>query len=295
MGTQIETKPVEQTEMGIESVRDQFYNAVNFNHAMEPRIAKKLNLQPAPMPSTGGAGPSTASADQLWGALGRAELDQSRARRSRIVAFARSEPAYASFGVLRTKVLKSLRLNNWTTVAITSPEPGCGKSVLAVNLAFSMAKLQNCRVALLDLDFRRPQISAILGPEMARPTADFLEGQSPIEGAFVRYGDNLAVSAGRHGIKFPAELLQSQSARAAMVEVRERLGADVVLLDLPPVLGSDDVLAFLPNVDCTLLVVGAGLTSIAQLRRCEQELASETNLLGMVLNKCRHGESHGYY
>jgi protein-tyrosine kinase len=262
---------------------------------MEAGIAK-LKLQPALIPATGGATQSSATpVDELWAALRRAELDRRRARRGRIVTFARSSPEHASFDVLRTKLLRSLRLNNWTTVAITSPEPGCGKSVVALNLAFSMANLQNCRVVLLDLDFRRPQVSAILDPHMARPTAAFLGGKTPVESAFVRYGSNLAVSAGRNGISFPAELLQSDSARAAMIEIRERLCPDVVLLDLPPILGSDDVLAFLPNVDCTLLVVGAGLTTAAQVRRCEQELANETNLLGMVLNKCQYGQSSGYY
>jgi MinD-like ATPase involved in chromosome partitioning or flagellar assembly len=166
-----------------------------------------------------------------------------------------------------------------------------------MNLAFSLANLSNYRVALVDLDFRRPQISTILGmgPDAARPTAAFLQGHRPIEAAFVRYGNNLAVSAGTSGVKFSAELLQSQAARAAMVQIRERLNPGIILVDMPPVLGSDDVLAFLPNVDCTLLVVGAGLTSIAQVRRCEKELANETNLLGMVLNKCRYGQSSGYY
>lgn len=259
---------------------------------MEPGLAK-LKLQPITLPATQGA--AQPSLDKHWAGLERAKLSQNRARRGRIVTFARSEPEHASFDVLRTKVLRSLRLNNWTTVAITSPEPGCGKSVVAVNLAFSMANLKDCRVVLLDLDFRRPRISAILGPEMARPTAAFLGGKSPIEGAFVRYGDNLAVSASRTGISFPAELLQSQSTRAAMIQLRESLSPGVVLLDLPPVLGSDDVLAFLPNVDCALIVVGAGLTSMAQVRLCEHELSSGTNVLGMVLNKCRHGQSSGYY
>jgi Mrp family chromosome partitioning ATPase len=211
------------------------------------------------------------------------------------VTFARSDPAHASFDVLRTKVMRSLGLNSWRTVAITSPEPGCGKSVVAVNLAFSIANLRSRRVVLLDLDLRRPQVSAMLGATMSRPTANLLQGNCPIEKAFVRYGDNLAVSASRSAVNLSAELLQSESARVVLRDILDRLNPDVVLLDLPPVLGSDDVLAFLPNVDCTLLVVGAGLTTIAQLRRCEQELAGETALLGMVLNKCEHEQRQGYY
>jgi protein-tyrosine kinase len=263
---------------------------------MEPGLVKKLKLQPPRSPAVDEVpGPSAASADQLWAAIERAEVDPRRARRNRIVTFARNEPEHASFDVLRTKLLRSLKLNNWTAVAITSPEPGCGKSVVAVNLAFSMANVKNCRVVLLDLDFRRPRIGAMLGLNTARPTAAFLDGKNSIERSFVRYGDNLAVSAGSDGVHLPAELLQSQPARAAMIEVRKRLSPDVILLDLPPVLGSDDVLAFLPNVDCALLVVGAGTTSITQVRRSERELSRDTNLLGMVLNKCRHEQDRGYY
>jgi protein-tyrosine kinase len=269
---------------------------------MEPRLAA-VKVQPEPTveetarPSAVErvAQPSAVSGDGQWAALERAEIRPRVARKGRLVTFARSDPAHASFDVLRTKLLKTLRLNGWTTVAITSPEPGCGKSVVSVNLAFSLAKLCDCRIVLLDLDFRRPRMSAILGPDMARPTAAFVGGSIPLESAFVRYGDNLAVSAGRNGVDSSAELLQSQSARSAMEQIRERLKPDVVLVDLPPVLGGDDVLAFLPNVDCTLMVVGAGMTNLAQVRRCEEELAGETNLVGMVLNKCRHGHSDGYY
>lgn len=286
-------KPVEQSED--QAARGQIQHPTEVNHTMEPRLAK-LKLQPAAITVTGGTvEPSPTLSDGLWANLERAEIDERRARRGRIVTLTRRDPAHASFDILRTKVLRSLRFNNWTTVAITSPEPACGKSVVAANLAFSMANLQNCRVVLMDLDFRRPQLSAILGSEMSCPTAAFLEGKRTIEEAFVCYGDNLAVSAGRIGFDSPAELLQSRSAQAALMEVRQRLNPDVILLDLPPVLGGDDVLALLPSVDCTLLVIAAGLTTIAQVHRCEQELASETKLLGMVLNKCRHGESSGYY
>jgi protein-tyrosine kinase len=260
---------------------------------MELGFATRLKLQSAPFPAVDVS--AQPSVDALWASLSPAELDTRRARRGRVVTLDRSDPAHTSFDVLRTKVLRSLRFNSWTAVAITSPEPGCGKSVVALNLAFSLANLQSCRVVLVDLDFRRPQISAILGPEMARPTAAFLAGSSPIEDAFVRYGDNLAVTACGAGIDFSAELLQSTATRRAMMHIREQLNPTVILLDLPPLLAGDDVLAFLPNADCTLLVVGAGLTTIAQVRRCEQELAGETNMLGMVLNKCRHGQSNGYY
>ncbi|RVD59177.1 chromosome partitioning protein [Mesorhizobium sp. M2D.F.Ca.ET.185.01.1.1] len=256
----------------------------------------KVKLQPAAHASLEVvAQQSIVSVEDQWAGLELVELDGDRAREARLVTFAPEEPAQASFDVLRTKVVRCLNVNNWTTVAITSPEPESGKSVVAANLAFSLANLQSCRVVLLDLNLRQPQISSILGLGMARPTESFLQGRSSIKSTFVRYGDNLAVSAGSHGITHSAELLQSQSARTAMIQLHDRLCPTVVIVDLPAVLGSDDVLAFLPNIDCTLLVAGAGTTTMAKIRCCEQEIAGETNLLGIVLNKCRYGRDGGYY
>ncbi|TPI50225.1 CpsD/CapB family tyrosine-protein kinase [Mesorhizobium sp. B2-9-1] len=256
----------------------------------------KVKLQPAAHAALEVvARQSMVSVDEHWAGLERVELDGDRAREARLVTFAPGEPAQASFDVLRTKVLRCLNVNNWTTVAITSPEPETGKSIVAANLAFSLANLQSCRVVLLDLNLRQPQISSILGLGMARATESFLQGRSSIKSTFVRYGENLAVSASSHGVTRSAELLQSQSARTAMIQLHDKLCPAVVIVDLPAVLGSDDVLAFLPNIDCTLLVVGAGTTTMAKIRCCEQELVGETNLLGIVLNKCRYGHDGGYY
>jgi Mrp family chromosome partitioning ATPase len=67
---------------------------------------------------------------------------------------------------------------------------------------------------------------------------------------------------------------------------------------MPPVLVDDDVLAFAPEVDAVLLVVSQGTTDRAALERV-MHLLSETNILGVVLNRCDDksgGEyAYGYY
>ena len=74
-----------------------------------------------------------------------------------------------------------------------------------------------------------------------------------------------------------------------MAELRSQLKPDILILDMPAMLGSDEVLACLPLVDCVLLVAEAERTSFGEVDLCERELAARTNLLGVVLNKCRHG------
>jgi Mrp family chromosome partitioning ATPase len=67
-----------------------------------------------------------------------------------------------------------------------------------------------------------------------------------------------------------------------------------MIFDLPPVLVSDDTRAFLKDVDCALIVARAGATSAAQIDTCEREVAEQTNVLGVVLNQCRHIEDTDY-
>jgi len=62
----------------------------------------------------------------------------------------------------------------------------------------------------------------------------------------------------------------------------------------------DENVVFLPNVDCSILVGAADSTTNQQLDVCESELAELTNVLGIVLNKCRHsdpdsGNDYDYY
>ena len=53
-------------------------------------------------------------------------------------------------------------------------------------------------------------------------------------------------------------------------------------------LAADDVMAFLPNVDCAILVVEVEKNTPEQVAACEYELSSRSKLLGVILNKCRH-------
>jgi Mrp family chromosome partitioning ATPase len=60
----------------------------------------------------------------------------------------------------------------------------------------------------------------------------------------------------------------------------------VVVFDMPPVLTTDDVLAFSPYIDAALLVVEDGKTRRDELARAAELLkAANQNLIGTVLNK----------
>ena len=60
-----------------------------------------------------------------------------------------------------------------------------------------------------------------------------------------------------------------------------------MLFDMPPLLVSDDTIAFLDQVDCVLMIAAAEESTMGEIDRCGKELARHTQVLGVVLNKCR--------
>lgn len=215
--------------------------------------------------------------------------------KNRLVSLGPSAPALAAFDILRTNVLHQLRQNKWTSVAITSPTAACGKTTVALNLAFSLARQKDCRTVLFDFDLRRPSIASALRQKNPPRIVDFIRGQHGIEDAFLRYGDNLAIASNSRPERLSAELLQSPEMPKTLKAVKQALAPDVMVFDLPPMLSNDDVMAFLPNVDCVILVAAAEATTLAEVDLCENELASQGHVLGVVLNKCRYmPDEYGY-
>lgn len=224
-----------------------------------------------------------------WDALPHLTLDPEWAEQNRIVTFNHSDPAHAAFDLLRTRLLRCLQQNGWTSVAITSPSPSCGKSVVALNLAFSLANQTDRRTILMDMNLKQPHLEDLLGSRSEVSMEDFLAGRCPPDDVLRRFGDNLAIGTNSRPVKCSAELLQSRSAAAALQNLRKRMKPDVLLFDLSSMLPNDDVIAFLGNVDCVLMVVAAEQSTLDDLDACERELSEQSNVVGVVLNRCPYG------
>ena len=91
------------------------------------------------------------------------QLDAAYLQSHRIVAYDGKDPRSRPFDLLRTEILSSMDLKGWKVLAVTSPTSGCGKTLVAVNLALSMARQSECQVCLVDLDLRRPQVATYSG------------------------------------------------------------------------------------------------------------------------------------
>jgi protein-tyrosine kinase len=215
------------------------------------------------------------------------ELNAARLESRRIISYDVADQRSKSFDVLRTQVLQEMDRKHWQVLAVTSPSAGCGKTLTAINLAISIARQPERAALLVDMDLRKPQVTRRLGIGCENGLVGVLEGQSSLEAAMVR------AQIGRHEVLIlPAETTPADSsewmASRAMREVLQAIKRDfrpwTVILDLPPMLVGDDVLAILPLVDCALLVTAVGTTTVSEVEECNRYLQS-TNVVRVVVNK----------
>ncbi len=238
--------------------------------------------------------PSAAAQRSRWTAP-RIALSADHLARRRVVSYAMSDPSHVAFNLLRTRTLKILADNHWRTLAVTSPTPGCGKTMVAVNLAFAMSRSPDCRTVLIDLDLKKPAVADVLGIGTSGSIGRYLEGkeEDPRE-SFVEINDNLIVGLNYHRVHHSSELIRGARMKALIDFVQVSFGPDVILFDLPPMHSSDDAIAFLPSVDGALLVVAAGTTTEKEVDECEQQVSQLEKLIGVVLNKAEIGSSSYY-
>lgn len=241
------------------------------------------------------AAPKLTGRAQAWSTLAPFKPRLDLMARNRIVTFDQKDKAHVPFDMMRTQVLSSCRKNDWKVIGITSPTPSCGKTVTAINLAFSFARQKDTRTVLMDVDLRKPMVAENLGISVPHSMGRFLSGGEAVEDHFLSYGETLAIGTNNRRSLHSAEILQDSKANDAMTFLHNSLAPDIVIVDMPPMLATDDVLAFLPNVDAMLLIAAAGTTIMSDIDDCERELSERTNVMGVVLNKCNYiPDNYGY-
>jgi Mrp family chromosome partitioning ATPase len=197
--------------------------------------------------------------------------------------------------MLRTRLLHRIRQQKWTTIGITSTAPEEGKTLTALNLSFSLAREKNSEIILLDLDMRNPSICKALDLTPPRELRDFFEQPSAPDDLFFSIGvDNLALAGQNTSTAQASELLASSRFEDLVNYIKDTTVNPIVLIDLPPLLSTDDVLVLAPRLDAVLLVVAEGKTERGALDKAT-ELLSEFPLAGVVLNQSRaRGGSYAY-
>jgi capsular exopolysaccharide synthesis family protein len=224
-----------------------------------------------------------------------AAVDPVALERNRVLLRVQDVAVSRAYKILRTRVLHRMAANNWFTLGVTGTAAGEGKTLTAINLALALAQDPNAWVFLVDLDLQRPQLGAYLGMSYESGLTDYLSGQAELEQVIYDIGiKRLAVVPNASPIETSSEHLRSSKMAEFINALEAQTPRRIIIFDMPPIMVSDDVLAFAPRVDSFLLVVSQGLTARRTLANAK-EVLSELNVLGVVLNRSTEHNDSPYY
>ncbi|MBE1236951.1 CpsD/CapB family tyrosine-protein kinase [Phaeovibrio sulfidiphilus] len=191
------------------------------------------------------------------------------------------------FRVLRTKVMQEMGRIGARTLGVTSPVYGDGKSIIAANLALSLAQDVNQTVLLVDLDLRDPSVQRNFGIDAELGLGDYLKGDAQVPDCMVGLDiERLRLLPITHPLEDSSEVLGTPKMAALARELKNRYADRIVIYDMPPLLTQADTIAFLPHVDAVLLVLRDGGTTLEDFERCRDALAN-FHVVGAVINDRR--------
>lgn len=192
--------------------------------------------------------------------------------------------AAEAFRLLRTQLLQRMAEQRWRTVAVVSPSVDPRRVVVATNLAAAIAADSRHHALLVDVNLRTPRVATLFGLEPETGVESVLAGECPIDACLYRPEgfDRLVLAPARTPMARASELLAGEQTGRFVAELRDRYPDRYVVYDVPPALESDEALAFLPVVDCVLLVVREAYTRRDEVARTMQ-LLRRIPVVGSVL------------
>lgn len=211
-----------------------------------------------------------------------------------VVDDSRESPTARAFDLLRTRLRQTTQEHGWRNIAVTAPTSGCGNTFTAVNLALSLSRVPASRTVLMDLNLRKPGVAKAFDITARGALREYLAGAVPMDNHMIRASETLALGLNDDADPNPAETLQNTATGITLQKMRTALQPDLVIYDMPPMLGYDDVSAFLPQLDGVLLVSDGTQTVSRQLVECERMLDGQVPLLGVVLNRARKNSVPSY-
>ncbi len=188
-----------------------------------------------------------------------------------------------------SEALKTLRTNllfcgrDIRVISLTSCIPNEGKSVVSLELAASLAKLDK-KVIFIDADMRKSVMKRRHKVHAAEGLSQYLSGQSKLEDVICHTQiPTLDVILSGFYPPNPVELLTSEHFKKLLEDMKEKY--DYVIIDTPPLGAVIDAAIISQISDGTIMVVAKDKVSyrFAQSVR-DQLLKADCKILGVVLN-----------
>jgi capsular exopolysaccharide synthesis family protein len=181
---------------------------------------------------------------------------------------------------LRDSIVHLTGQTGRATLVVTSPRNGEGRTSIAIGLAKAYTAAGRS-VALVDGDFRDPQIATRVVVSPQPGLADVLAGASLSDTLHVGLHPRLSVLPAGDAAAAQADLLGSERMGFVLRELASRF--EIVVVDTAPLLAASDALALVNQASGVVLVARIDQTSRRALRRAAQILRrAGANVLGSV-------------
>ncbi|WP_040598421.1 polysaccharide biosynthesis tyrosine autokinase [Patulibacter medicamentivorans] len=212
--------------------------------------------------------------------------------------------AAEAFRILRTNINFGLTTHRARTVMVTSSTQGEGKSTTIANLAVATA-LSGRRVAIVDLDLRRPTLASMFGASSGRGLTGVAIGDATLEEALIEVdlpapSGGIGQPEGRLWLlpsgptpPDPGDFVGAEPVREIVKRLREDF--DVVFLDAPPLIAVSDTAVVAEYADALFLCVRLGVARRPLLRELARALERlRLPVLGQVITGAEVDDALSY-
>jgi len=192
-----------------------------------------------------------------------------------------------AFQRLATNIGFARREGPLRRLLLTSPLPGDGKTMVAVNVALALAQ-RGQRVLLVDADLRRGRINTLFRMPRDPGLWEVIQGTTTVRAArhaIAASGGTLHVLATGTLQENPASALAGDHVRELFAPVADEY--DLIIFDTPPINVVTDaaLLSSSSGCDGVLIVVRSGVTAMPALALTVEQLRHvHAPILGAVLN-----------
>jgi protein-tyrosine kinase len=193
---------------------------------------------------------------------------------SKLVSFFEPSSMVAEqFRKLRTHIIKPGQNNFPKTILITSAMAGEGKSLVAINLAITIANEMNSNALVVDCDLQE-----------GKGLSNYLQGEAELPDLIVKTSvDKLSIIGGGKLPDNPVELVGSNKMKNLVAELKSRYDDRFILLDSSPLLATTEPNVLNDMVDGIIIVVRSGYTPRESVLQA-MNLLDKKKILGIVLN-----------
>ena len=185
------------------------------------------------------------------------------------------------FKTLKVRIANAAAQAPLRVIAVSSPNPQDGKSLICANLGISFSKDPGRRVVVVDCDLRNPTLHKYLGASIEPGLLGYLESEYLGAYCYLRRLEKLYVMTAGGTSENPVELLTNVRMQAVIEYLKTEF--DLVILDCPPFGPISDAQILTGLADGLLMVVRCGKTTYGTMEKAFQNL-DRSKLVGLVFN-----------